>query len=201
VEWDWEPRTWGGSVSGLSILQASPTIPLKSSSLKQHWCSGFFFPCKDKKITGWIHGHCQDSVSVFPFQSQKTSLCTSNSEEHVYPYMLLVFHHITSHPIPFSSSSSAASSGLFLLMRDFQNSWYYMLKIPMKIRYRKVPGSVISLVLSNVLITEAFSYPFTIIFTYLIVYAFVFLFVCLFCFYLALLNCLSTWMHFTLQLL
>ena len=131
-------------------------------------------------------------MSVFPFQSQKTSLCTSNSEEHVYPCMLLVFHHITSHPIPFSSSSSAASSGLFLLITDFQKSWYYMLKIPMKIRYRKVPGSVISLVLSNVLITEAFSYPFTIIFTYLIVYAFVFLFVCLFCFYLALLNCLST---------
>ena len=86
---------------------------------------------------------------------------------------------ITSPPIPllpFSSSSSVSSSSLFLLMMDLQNSWYYMLKIPLKIRYRKVPGSVISLVLSNVLLTEAFSYPFTIIFTYLFVYAFVFLF-------------------------
>ena len=59
---------------------------------------------------------------------------------------------ITSPPIPllpFSSSSSVSSSSLFLLMMDFQNSWYYMLKIPLKIRYRKVLGSVISLVYSQ----------------------------------------------------
>lgn len=70
----------------------------------------FFFSCKDEKITGWIHGHCPDSVSVFPFQSQKTSLCTSSSEEHVCPYTLPVFHHITSHP---------SSSFLFLLLSFF----------------------------------------------------------------------------------
>lgn len=137
-----------------------------------------FFPARMRRSLGEFTDTAKTAVSVFPFQSQKTSLCTSSSEEHVCPYMLSVFS-ITSPPIPllpFSSSSSAASSSLFLLMMDFQNSWYYMLKIPMKIRYRKVPGSVISLVLSNVLITEAFSYPFTIIFTYLFMYAFGFFF-------------------------
>ena len=180
AEWDWEPRTWGGCVSGLSILQASPTIPLKSSSLKQHWCSDFFFfPARIRRSLGEFMDTAKTACLYFLFNHRRLPYVQEILKSMYVPICCL--SSITSPPIPllpFSSSSSAASSGLFLLMMNFQNSWYYMLKIPMKIRYRKVPGSVISLVLSNVLITEAFSYLFTIIFTYLIVYAFVFLFVC-----------------------
>ena len=101
--------------------------------------------------------------------------------------MSLYTAYLPSPPIPpFSSSSSPSSSNLFLLMIDFQTSWYYALKILMKIRYEKVPGCVISLVLPTVLITDASSYLFTIIFTYPFVYI-----VCSFVFfYLAVHNCI-----------
>lgn len=133
----------------------------------------FFFSCKDEKITGGIHGHCQDSVSIFPFKSQKTSLCTSSSEQHVCPYMLPAFHHITSHP---------SSSFLFLLLSFFFQlilvndgfSKFLVLYAKDTLENKIQKGSRKCHITG--LLAEAFSYPFTIIFTYLFVYAFVFLF-------------------------
>lgn len=170
-------------MSGWSILQASPTIPLKSSPLKEHWCSDFFFPARMRRSLGEFTDTAKTACLYFLFNHKRLPYVQVVLKSTYVPICCLP--SITSPPIPllpFSSSSSAASSSLFLLMMDFQNSWNYILKIPMKIRYRKVPGSVISLVMSNVLITEAFSYPFTIIFTYLFEYAFVFVFFLLVCF-------------------
>lgn len=173
-------------MSGWSILQASPTIPLKSSPLKEHWCSDFFFPARMRRSLGEFTDTAKTACLYFLFNHKRLPYVQVVLKSTYVPICCLP--SITSPPIPllpFSSSSSAASSSLFLLMMDFQNSWNYILKIPMKIRYRKVPGSVISLVMSNVLITEAFSYPFTIIFTYLFEYAFVFVFFfCLFVLFL-----------------
>lgn len=173
-------------MSGWSILQASPTIPLKSSPLKEHWCSDFFFPARMRRSLGEFTDTAKTACLYFLFNHKRLPYVQVVLKSMYVPICCLP--SITSPPIPllpFSSSSSAASSSLFLLMMDFQNSWNYILKIPMKIRYRKVPGSVISLVMSNVLITEAFSYPFTIIFTYLFEYAFVFVFFfCLFVLFL-----------------
>lgn len=136
-----------------------------------------FFPARMRRSLGEFTDTAKTACLYFLFSHKRLPYVQVVLKSTYVPICCL--SSITSPPIPllpFSSSSSAASSSLFLLMMDFQNSRYYMLKIPMKIRYRKVPGSVISLVLSNVLITEAFSYPFTIIFTYLFVYAFVFFF-------------------------
>ena len=179
----WLEYSPGFSYNSLKILPSERALVFR-----------LFFPARKRRSLGEFTDTAKTACLYFLFNHKRLPYVQVVLKSTYVPICCLP--SITSPPIPllpFSSSSSAASSSLFLLMMDFQNSWNYILKIPMKIRYRKVPGSVISLVMSNVLITEAFSYPFTIIFTYLFVYAFVFVFffACLFCFYLAL-NCLST---------